>query len=167
VSLAADANDAALLPYHVDRGLEYLAGYLHKYPSLNRELILASIERTRFPVPATAAHHICDDYPGLVRAADLIGQLGDTQYLAKIPRLYKEFVACRSPLLEHYRQPSDMVDLYPSFFETQVDQFIQEGLRYLSCSVEGRKVVRQLYRNVADARQSGGAERRVAVKPSR
>lgn len=167
-SLDAATNDSALMPYHVDRGTRYLDDYLRKYPSLDRNLILQSVERTRFPVPDQPPYPICDDYPGLVRAADLIGQLADPKYLDKIPMLYKEFVACRSPILTRYRQPSDMIDLYPEFFKTQVEQYIQEGLRYLVCSDEGQQIARQLYRNVDEARRiSGINDVPLASKPHR
>ena len=44
-----------------------------------------NIEHTRFPVPDDEAHESTDDFPGLVRAADLIGQLADINYLRKQP----------------------------------------------------------------------------------
>jgi hypothetical protein len=168
VSLDVASNDSALMPYHVDRGTRYLDDYLRKYTSLDRNLILASVERTRFPVPDQLPYRTCDDYPGLIRAADLIGQLADPKYLDKIPMLYKEFVACRSPILNVYRQPSDMIDLYPEFFKTQVEQYVQEGLRYLVCSDEGKQVARQLFRNVDEAKRiTQMNEAAVASKPHR
>ena len=50
-----------------------------------------NIEHTRFPVPDDEAHESTDDFPGLVRAADLIGQLADINYLRKQPALFNEF----------------------------------------------------------------------------
>jgi hypothetical protein len=52
----------------------------------------ANIEHTRFPVPEDEQHSTAD-YPGLLRAADLIGQLADVNYLRKIPALFAEFEA--------------------------------------------------------------------------
>ena len=40
-----------------------------------------NIEHTRFPVPEDESHQSTADYPGLLRAADLIGQLADINYL--------------------------------------------------------------------------------------
>jgi hypothetical protein len=50
-----------------------------------------NIEHTRFPVPDDEAHESTDDFPGLVRAADLIGQLADINYLRKQPRYSTNF----------------------------------------------------------------------------
>ena len=51
----------------------------------------ANIEHTRFPVPEDEQHKSTDDFPGLVRAADLIGQLADINYLRKQAALFNEF----------------------------------------------------------------------------
>jgi hypothetical protein len=50
-----------------------------------------NIEHRRFPVPEDESHQSAADYPGLVRAADLIGQLADINYLRKQPALFNEF----------------------------------------------------------------------------
>jgi hypothetical protein len=39
--------------------------------------IEANIEHTQFPVPKDEQHASTDGFPGLLRAADLIGQLAD------------------------------------------------------------------------------------------
>jgi hypothetical protein len=53
--------------------------------------IEANIEHTRFPVPDEEQHEPTDDFSGLVRAADLIGQLADINYLRKTAALFSEF----------------------------------------------------------------------------
>ena len=58
---------------------------------LNIPQIEKNIEHTRFLVPDDEAHEFTDDFPGLVRAADLIGQLADINYLRKQPALFNEF----------------------------------------------------------------------------
>ena len=49
------------------------------------------IEKILFLVPEGQSHERTDDLAGLARAADLIGQLGDPEYLHKIPALFYEF----------------------------------------------------------------------------
>jgi hypothetical protein len=69
------------------------------------DLVTDCIERTRFPVPEGQSHQRTDDLAGLARAADLFGQLGDPEYLHKIPALFYEFeelginqtMGCQSP----------------------------------------------------------------------
>ena len=47
---------------------------------------------TRFPIPkGDSFYQDTVNYRGLVRASDLIGQLGDPQYLKKQPALFYEF----------------------------------------------------------------------------
>jgi hypothetical protein len=47
-------------------------------------VIKRNIELTRFPVPADEDHQDTTNFPGLIRAADLIGQMSDPRYLQKI-----------------------------------------------------------------------------------
>ncbi|MEY3329586.1 MAG: hypothetical protein RLZZ115_2469, partial [Cyanobacteriota bacterium] len=47
------------------------------------------IELTRFPVPNDEEHRGTSDYPGLIRAADLIGQLADPRYITTVLFLIK------------------------------------------------------------------------------
>ncbi|GAG78731.1 unnamed protein product, partial [marine sediment metagenome] len=54
--------------------------------------IAQAIELTRFPFPDDEDHKETDTEAGLVRAADLIGQLADPNYLQKLNALYHELV---------------------------------------------------------------------------
>jgi len=58
---------------------------------IDAEVIKHNIELTRFPVPKAEDHQDTVYYPGLVRVADLIGQLSDPRYLNKITSLFYEF----------------------------------------------------------------------------
>jgi len=57
-------------------------------PGVDAERIARAIEMTRFPVPQDGLHDETDTEPGLVRAADLIGQLADPLYLRRLNALY-------------------------------------------------------------------------------
>ena len=50
-----------------------------------------AIEHTRFPYSSAAEQHGVHEDAALLRAADLIGQLGDPHYLRKANALYHEF----------------------------------------------------------------------------
>ena len=56
------------------------------------EVVCANIEYTRFPVPAENEGKAATDYPALLRACDLMGQLAYPHYMRKISALYTEFV---------------------------------------------------------------------------
>ena len=75
VTPAAGATDACLAPYHVNRGRMFVEQRFASEALLNVERISDYIEMTRFPVPADDFYQSVDDIGGLVRAADLIGQL--------------------------------------------------------------------------------------------
>jgi hypothetical protein len=66
------------------------------------------IEHTRFPFPEDEQHSSTGDYPGLVRAADLIGQVADVNYLRKIPALFAEFRETGVNEKLGFRNPEDL-----------------------------------------------------------
>jgi hypothetical protein len=151
-ALAAGATDAGLMPYHVDRGklfVEERFGHsaLSKH-LIDVERIKLNIEHTRFPVPATEDPREAAGYPGLVRAADLIGQLCDPGYLRKIPALFYEFQETGISRELGYTSPADLRRSYPQFYWKGVYPYIQDGLRYLSYTQEGKQMKANLYANV-------------------
>ena len=73
---------------------------------------------TRFPVPETSDHQDTKSEAGLVRAADLIGQLADPRYLQKLINLYHEFDETGAAAQLGYKDAADLADAYPSFFGT-------------------------------------------------
>jgi hypothetical protein len=92
VSLPEGATDASMAPYHVARSKLFVRERAAKARvQLDTAQIEANIEHTRFPVPEDEQHQSTDDFPGLVRAADLIGQLADINYLRKQTALFEEF----------------------------------------------------------------------------
>jgi hypothetical protein len=63
-----------MTPYHVARSKMFVRERFGKsLVHLDTAEIEANIEHTRFPVPGEEQHEPTDDFPGLVRAADLIG----------------------------------------------------------------------------------------------
>lgn len=140
-------------PYHVDRGKRFVQEYFGRHQCLDAEQLATYIEHTRFPVPQTPAHQDTAHYPGLVRAADLIGQLGDPRYPQKLPALFQEFVEIGVHVRLGYRTPDDMRAAHPTFFRQAVSPYIQEGLRYLRVTQSGQQWMRQLYGHVTRMEQ--------------
>ncbi|MGB3614797.1 MAG: hypothetical protein WBA10_13475, partial [Elainellaceae cyanobacterium] len=75
VQLSPDTTDASLAPYHVSRGQIIAEELIGSSTDIDLDIVKTAIEFTRFPVPPDAAYHNTSSYFGLVRAADLIGQL--------------------------------------------------------------------------------------------
>tara|TARA_R110002072_G_scaffold89232_3_gene199870 strand:- start:46445 stop:47401 length:957 start_codon:yes stop_codon:yes gene_type:complete len=161
----AGSTDAFLTPYHVDRAKLHINERFSDDASIDVETICANIERTRFPVPSEEDHQASDDDPGLLRAADLIGQLADPQYMRKISALYQEFRETGQAAKMGYTTAADLRAGYPKFFWNVVAPFIGEGIRFLRRTQEGQVWVANLYANVFAEEHDApayGPERRLA-----
>ena len=87
-----DTGTCALLQsHHVSKGKLFVRERFDNFDFLNFGVVTDCIERTRFPVPEKDGDQETEDLPVLSRATDLIGQLGDPEYLHKIPALFYEF----------------------------------------------------------------------------
>ncbi len=148
VTLAAGATDAALTPYHVDRGKLFVAERFGGHRLIDVETVKRNIEPTRFPVPTEEDDTDTVGYPGLVRAADLIGQLSDPRYLKKIPALYFEFHETGVAQKLGYAHPGDLRANYPRFYWKGVHPYVKDSLDYLSFTQTGKQVKANLYANV-------------------
>lgn len=150
VTIPPDGTDAALTPYHVDRGklfvIERFTGNLFK--DINAPRIAAFIEMTRFPIPDDDFYKDTKNFHGLVRAADLIGQLGDPNYLRKIPALFYEFQETGTNEKMGYKSPSDLRNGYAKFFWNTVNPYIQDALRYLRVTQEGKQWITNLHSHI-------------------
>lgn len=148
VTMPPGATDAFLTPYHVERGKLFIRARFGGHPLIDAEVIARNIEHTRFPVPHADDTRESADYPGLVRAADLIGQMADPDYLRKLPALFHEFEETGANRTLGYQVPEDLRRGYPAFFWKMVSQPTQSALRYLRATREGREWVSNLYSHV-------------------
>ena len=147
-SLPRGSSDAALMPYHVDRSKLFVMDRITKIDSLDAGRIANAIEATRFPPSIRAT----DSEDGiLVRAADLIGQLGDPHYLRKANALYYEFEEIGMNKQLGYASPADLTDLYPQFYWSSVSRYIQKAIHYLNVTSNGRQWIANLHSNVLRA----------------
>ena len=144
------ATDAAMTPYHIDRSRLFVRERFSKavLSHLDTAEIEANIEHTRFPVPEDEQHAATDDFPGLLRAADLIGQLADINYLRKTAALFNELRETGLTNKLKYNSAADLRAKYPSFFWQMVQPFVMDALRYLRLTQEGQQWVANLYANV-------------------
>ncbi|MBD1931725.1 MULTISPECIES: Npun_R2479 family HD domain-containing metalloprotein [Cyanophyceae] len=148
VSLPPGLTDASLTPYHVDRGKQFIEERFGGHKLIDAEVIKRNIELTRFPVPADEDHQDTTNFPGLIRAADLIGQMSDPRYLQKISALFYEFEETGVNKDLGYRNPGDLRRNYPKFYWNVVFPYIQTGLDFLDVTQEGKQILANLYANV-------------------
>jgi hypothetical protein len=146
-TLPRGSSDAGLLPYHVNRSKLFVMERIAASDLLDAARIARAIEFTRFPVSAETDDSENEDGL-LLRAADLIGQLGDPHYLRKANALYYEFDEVGMNRQLGYSSPADLVDLYSQFYWNSVSPHIQPAIRYLNVTSSGRQWIANLYSNV-------------------
>jgi hypothetical protein len=145
LTLPRGASDASLIRHHVDRSKLYVMDRLQANPLFDEQRIARAIEGTRFPADEGQVY---DEEASIVRAADLIGQLGDPNYIRKANALYYEFEEAGVNRQLGYESPSDIVDRYPQFYWNSVAPHIQTAIRYLNATSSGRQWIANLYSNV-------------------
>lgn len=157
VSLPEGATDASLTPYHVARSKLFVRERFGKIglSQINSNEIESYIEHTRFPVPKDEQHAPTGDYPGLLRAADLIGQLADINYLRKTSALFTEFRETGMNNTLKYNSAADLRTNYPNFFWNVVRPYIEDALVYLRVTQEGKQWIANLYANVFSTEHKG------------
>ena len=147
IQLPRGCSDAALAPHHVDRSKLFVLERLAKIEELDEKRIARAIEQTRFPYALEETRDIGEE-ASLLRAADLIGQLGDPHYLKKANALFYEFEESGLNKQFGYETPTDLVDKYPQFYWRSVSPHIQDAIRYLNVTSDGRQWINGLYSNV-------------------
>ncbi len=151
LTLPRGASDALLTPYHVNRGKIFVRERCADLPELDGDRLARAIELTRFPVPDDEDHKETDTEAGLVRAADLIGQLADPRYPQKLNALFYEFKETGTAERLNFESPADLVEGYPRFFWSCVEPYIGDGLHYLEQTSEGKQWIANLYSHVFTA----------------
>ncbi|HIL70670.1 MAG TPA: metal-dependent phosphohydrolase [Verrucomicrobia bacterium] len=148
IGLKPGATDASLTPYHVNRSKIFVKERFTGVSSIDVDQLQRNIEQTRFPIPEGETYIEYTDYPGLVRAADLIGQMADLNYSRKSAALYVEFQEDGTAEKMGYQNAADLRSGYPSFFWNVIHPLIPEALRFLRVTQEGKQWVANLYANV-------------------
>jgi len=147
IRLPRGSSDAALAPYHVDRSKLFVLERLDS-EELDANRVARAIEYTRFPYATSSNDSLIEEEGLLLRAADLIGQLGDPHYLKKSNALFYEFEEVGLNKTLGYATPADIVYKYPQFYWKTVAPQIQTAIRYLNVTSRGRRWIATLYGNV-------------------
>lgn len=162
IELPRGASDASLTPYHVERSKLFAKDRLAQTNFLDADRIARAIEFTRFP--SARLNEREDEEGTLVRAADLIGQLGDPHYLRKAKALFCEFEEVGTNRQLGYESPADLTDRYPQFYYNSVSCHLRTAIRYLNLTSSGRRWVASLYSNVFRAERDLGCGSRNGLK---
>ena len=123
VAAPRGATDAFLAPWHVERGQLFVRRRCAAVPGLDVERLCRAIELTRFPVPEDRDHAGAETEAGLVRAADLIGQLADPAY----PRKLEQSARKLGRLYPHERAEVSMAGSYSTDLRERVLAAVEAG----------------------------------------
>ena len=148
ISLPRGSSDAALAPYHVERSKLFVMDRLASIDELDGARIARAIGFTHFPYASETDEQNIDEEGSLLRAADLIGQLGDPNYLRKANALYHEFEEIGLNERLGYESPSDLIDRYPQLYWNKFSPHIRDAIRYLNVTSSGRRWIAGLYSNI-------------------
>ncbi|MDA1274229.1 MAG: metal-dependent phosphohydrolase [Verrucomicrobia bacterium] len=151
-----EGSNASLAEYHVNRGKLFIRERFAGHPIIDGELVSSCIEMTRFPAPAEDWYQDTAGYPGLVRAADLIGQLGDPDYLRKVSALFFELSETGAAQAIGCHSPGTLRKNYALFYKETIRRYIQTALRYLEVTQDGKQWIANLHAHVFAAENSAG-----------
>ena len=156
IKLPPGVTDTLLTPYHVDRSQQFVRERFggETILDIDPEVVASYIEMTRFPVPDDPNYKNTKSFAGLLRGADFIGQLGDPDYLRKIPALFYEFEETGANAKAGYKTPDDMRRGYASFFWKEVSPYIQHATRYLQTTQDGKQWLANLHSQVFQVEHS-------------
>ena len=156
IRLPKGSSDAALAPYHVDRSKLFVLDRIETVKEFDAKRIARAIEYTRFPYVDLLDNNLDEEEGSLLRAADLIGQLGDPHYLRKVNALFYEFEETGLNNKLGYETPADLIYKYPKFYWDSVSPHIHTAIRYLNVTSSGRQWIANLYSNVFRAERATG-----------
>ena len=148
VAAPRGSTDAFLSPWHVTRGQIFVRHRLGGRDYIDADRICRAIEMTRFPPPDDSEHDDIEGEAGLVRAADLIGQLADPDYPRKMTALFREFQETGVAARLGYVDSADLAEKHPQFFWSMVEPYIGPALEHLQRTMEGRSWIAHLYAHV-------------------
>jgi hypothetical protein len=147
IALPPGATDASLTPYHIERGKLFVRERFAKNRHIDVDTVCANIEYTRFPVPERN-ENAGSDYPALLRASDLIGQLADPNYMRKGSALFNEFAETGINAQLGYKTPATLRRDYPTFFWSAVGPYVEDALANLRMTQQGKQWVANLYAHI-------------------
>lgn len=149
------ATNGWLWPYYTDRSIRFVRHYFAEDAVLDVEELAQNIEYARFP-PEAGSNTETASYPGLLRAAHLIGAVADPGFMLKLKPLFLELR--EAGLVERlaFRSVAEFRNDYPAFFWRVLAPFIRDGIRLLEYTDDGRMWLAQMHAHVLAEEHRGG-----------
>jgi hypothetical protein len=144
VNMPRGATDGWLWPYFTDRSKIFVTRHFHHNPIVDWRTLADNIEYSRFP-PLPDRNRETASYPGLLRAAHLIGSIADPDFNIKTKSLLVELEESGMTTLLGYADIAAFRAGFHDMFWLSMYPLIAEGMKLLDLTGEGRELVAHLY----------------------
>ena len=136
ITLPRGANDGALWVHFFERSKIFIHEHFENHPVLDEKVLIDNINHTEFPPPPKGKEST-HDYPGLTRAAQVIGVVGDPKFMNKVKPLFLELQESGLASEMGYKKVSDIRESYPRAFWSIFHPLLQDAISYLKYTAEG------------------------------
>jgi len=144
VTLPPGATDAALTPFATERSKLFVLDRFRDHPLIDAAAVAANIDYCRFPVDP--AQHDNGGWPGLLRAAHLIGACGAPNLMIRMTALVLEYKEAGLLTQLNCNNAADFRRLYPdTIYRGMILPVIGPALRYLRETQEGQQWVANMH----------------------
>lgn len=147
ITLPRGSTDGMLWPYFTDRTKIYLREYYQGHPILDPEILASQVEYSRFP-PPEGQNQDTATYPGLLRAAQVIGAIADPDFALKMMRLWLEMKECGGKHLMGFNSAIELRNNYPKFFWSMLHPLIPDGMDCMTYTGSGRLWLANMHAHV-------------------
>jgi len=138
VTLEDGATDAALMPWVADRSMLFVRRRFAEHPVIDAELLAEAIAGTRLPI-AGSAPLAPESWPGLLRAAQVVGTIGDPNFMLKLTPLFLELKETGQHTQLGYADAGQLRARYPDLFWQVFVPHLGLATRYLRETENGRQ----------------------------
>ena len=144
VEVSAGVTDGWLWPYFTDRGKIFVRHHFADHTVLDAEMLAANIEYSRFPPPVDR-NPDTDTFPGLLRAAHIIGAVADPYFQRKMPALVQELDESGMTERLGYQTVAEFRAHYPELFWQTLHPLIVDAVALLDHTGQGREWVANMH----------------------
>lgn len=148
VFLPPGATDASLAAHRVNRSKLFVEQRFQSVDLIETDVINAYIEHTRSPIPDAEIYKDTRGFPGLTRAANLIGQMADPNFLRNSGALFSEYQENGRAGDLGYQTAADLRNTYPRYFRDEVLPLVDDALRLLRVTQDGRMWIHNLWAHI-------------------
>jgi hypothetical protein len=144
MTMPRGASDGWLWPYFTDRSKLFVAHHFRSDPLVDWRTLAANIEYSRFP-PLPDRNKETTSYPGLLRAAHLVGSMADPDFNIKTKSLMVELEESGMTKILGFSDIAAFRDGFHDLFWLVMYPLIADGMKLLDLTGEGRELVAHLH----------------------